>query len=104
MALFGATGKEVIFETRRLAGMISLVLILVSMLKAAECVLMAMTISSREQLPALSPRPFTAHSTCLAPFLTPAKELAVARPRSSWQWVEKQAFLKLGTCFWRYWK
>jgi hypothetical protein len=45
-------------------------------------------ISSIEQLPARSPMPFTATSTCRAPFTIPASELATASPRSLWQWVE----------------
>ena len=49
----------------------------------------AITTSSSAQLPARSPMPFTAHSTCRAPPRTAASELATAMPRSSWQWVEK---------------
>ena len=33
-------------------------------------------------LPALSPIPLTVHSICLAPAITPANELATAKPRS----------------------
>jgi hypothetical protein len=45
-----------------------------------------MTISSRLQLPARSPRPLIVHSTCRAPpIFTPASELATAMPRSLWQ-------------------
>ena len=47
-----------------------------------------MAISSSEQLPARSPMPLTATSTCPAPFSMPASELATARPRSLWQCVE----------------
>ncbi len=45
-------------------------------------------ISSSEQLPARSPMPFTATSTCRAPFTIPASEFATASPRSLWQCVE----------------
>ena len=44
--------------------------------------------SSSEQLPARSPIPFTATSTCRAPFTMPASEFATASPRSLWQCVE----------------
>ena len=37
-----------------------------------------MTISSKAALPALSPIPLIVHSICLAPAITPAKELATA--------------------------
>ena len=52
----------------------------------------AITISSRDVLPALSPRPFIVHSTCLAPPSTPARAFAVAMPRSLWQWTENITF------------
>ncbi len=45
-------------------------------------------ISSSEQLPARSPMPLTATSTCPAPFSMPASEFATASPRSLWQCVE----------------
>ena len=44
--------------------------------------------SSRLALPARSPMPLMVHSTCLAPLATPARELAVDKPRSFWQCVE----------------
>ena len=49
---------------------------------------MAITISSREALPARSPMPLMVHSTWRAPSAAPARLLAVASPRSFWQWVE----------------
>lgn len=49
---------------------------------------MAMTTSSREALPARSPMPLMVHSTWRAPFMAPARLLAVDSPRSFWQWVE----------------
>ena len=60
---------------------------------------MAITTSSRAAFPALSPIPFIVHSICLAPAITPAKELATAKPRSLWQWVERVALSILGTLF-----
>lgn len=51
-----------------------------------------MTISSNEAFPALSPMPLMVHSNCLAPAVAPAKLLAVASPRSFWQWVEITTF------------
>jgi hypothetical protein len=47
------------------------------------------TSSSSEVLPARSPMPFIVTSACRAPAMIPASVLAVASPRSSWQWVEK---------------
>ena len=46
-----------------------------------------MTTSSSEALPARSPMPLIVHSTWRAPASQPARLLATARPRSSWQWV-----------------
>ena len=48
-----------------------------------------MTISSIEALPARSPIPLIAPSTCRAPASTADRLLATAIPRSSWQWAEK---------------
>ena len=62
----------------------------------------AMTISSREALPARSPRPLIVHSTCAAPAVTAASELATARPRSSWQWTLMTAFSIPGVFSFRY--
>ncbi len=50
---------------------------------------MAMTTSSREAFPARSPIPLMVHSICRAPAIAPARLLAVERPRSFWQCVEK---------------
>ena len=47
----------------------------------------AMTTSSREALPARSPRPLIVTSTWRAPAWTAASVLAVASPRSLWQWT-----------------
>lgn len=49
------------------------------------------TTSSKEVFPARSPIPLMVHSICLAPFVTPAMELAVANPKSLWQWHDKIA-------------
>ena len=57
------------------------------------------TISSKLALPARSPMPLMVHSTCVAPALTAASELATAKPRSSWQWVEISTFSTPSTCF-----
>ena len=64
---------------------------------ASPRVFSAMTISSSAALPARSPKPLIVHSTCRAPPITPASELATAMPRSLWQWVEKIAFSAPGT-------
>ncbi len=64
---------------------------------ASDLVLIAITTSSRAALPALSPSPFIVHSICLAPASTPASELATAKPRSLWQWVEKITLSAPGT-------
>ena len=45
-------------------------------------VLIAITTSSKEVFPALSPIPLIVHSICLAPSLRDAKEFATARPKS----------------------
>ena len=46
-----------------------------------------MTTSSIDALPARSPRPLTVTSTWRAPAWMPASVLAVASPRSLWQWM-----------------
>jgi len=43
---------------------------------------MIITTSSKEVLPALSPKPLMVHSICLAPAAAPAIELAEANPKS----------------------
>ena len=58
---------------------------------------MPITISSRLAFPALSPMPFMVHSSCLAPFMAPARLFAVLRPRSFWQWVLKTTLSAPGT-------
>ena len=54
-------------------------------------VLMPITTSSSEALPARSPRPLTHTSSWRAPFCSAARVLDVARPRSLWQWTETVA-------------
>ena len=49
----------------------------------------SITISSSEALPARSPMPLIVHSTCRAPAITPAMELATASPRSLWQCTDR---------------
>ncbi len=56
----------------------------------------AITISSSEAFPARSPRPFTVHSTWRAPFITAARELATATPRSLWQCTDHTARAGIG--------
>jgi len=58
------------------------VIIFVSNAKLDFLVFIAITTSSNAAFPALSPRPFIAHSTCVAPALTPANEFATAKPKS----------------------
>ena len=53
---------------------------------------MAMTTSSKEAFPARSPIPLMVHSIWRAPAMAPARLLAVDRPRSFWQCVEKITF------------
>ena len=56
-----------------------------------------MTTSSKEQLPARSPKPLIVHSTWRAPpICTPAKELATAMPKSLWQCTDQMALSLLG--------
>ena len=62
-------------------------------------VLIAITISSIEAFPALSPIPFIVHSTCLAPASNADKELATANPKSLWQCTEIIALSILETLF-----
>ena len=57
----------------------------------------AITTSSSAVLPARSPRPLIVHSICRAPASTAASELAVAMPRSLWQWVAKTISSAPGT-------
>ena len=101
MALFAWTGMFIRPETRRDVGKILRVLILVSM---PRCLWhrRIMAISSSDVLPARSPMPLMVTSTWRAPLTTPASVLAVAMPRSSWQWVETTALSMLSTCSIRY--
>ena len=48
----------------------------------------AITISSKDALPARSPIPLMVHSTWRAPLATAASEFATASPRSLWQCAE----------------
>ena len=45
----------------------------------------AMTSSSHEAFPALSPNPFIVTCACVAPALSAASVLATASPKSLWQ-------------------
>ncbi len=57
----------------------------------------AMTSSSSDAFPALSPMPLIVHSICRAPPSMAASELATAIPRSSWQWAERTASFPSGS-------
>src|SRR5574343_454184 len=96
MALLGCTGKPVIDDTNFEQVTISRVSRRVSHWKKSWRVRMAITTSSNEALPARSPKPLMVHSTCRAPFLTAAKELATASPKSLWQCTEKIALSEFG--------
>ena len=60
------------------------------------------TTSSSEVLPARSPMPLIVTSACRAPLRMPLRVLAVAMPRSLWQWVEMIALSMLDTWSTRY--
>src|SRR3984893_11858667 len=62
------------------------------------CSHVAIATSSSAALPARSPMPLTQVSICRAPPSTLTSELAVARPRSLWQWTESTTVRSLGTC------
>ena len=87
MALLGCTLMPVMVLTRWLARVSSRVLMSVWASSSSPCILMAMTTSSSEVLPARSPRPLMVHSIWLAPFLTAERDSAVAIPRSLWVWT-----------------
>src|SRR3990170_3388674 len=91
MALFGWTCTPVMWERSREARKISSVLTRDSMPKKSFRVRSAITISSREALPARSPIPLIVHSTCRAPFMIATSEFATACPMSLWQWTERIA-------------
>jgi len=57
-------------------------------LKTGRRVCSAITTSSSEVFPARSPIPLTVTSAWRAPARIPASVLAVAIPRSLWQWVD----------------
>ena len=86
--MFGWTPYPVVMLTRRDVRTISLRFSPCETPSASRRVRTIIATSSREQLPARSPIPFTATSTCLAPFTIPASEFATASPRSLWQCVE----------------
>jgi hypothetical protein len=85
IALFGGTAYPVSIATRRDVRAISRASRPVVSPSVVRCVCSTVTTSSSAALPARSPMPLTHTSTCLAPARRPATELAVARPRSSWQ-------------------
>ena len=87
IALLNWTGKPDTVLTRREMPMILVVSIWVVNGMMSWRTLSAITTSSSAVLPARSPRPLIVHSTCRAPASTAARLLAVAIPRSLWQWV-----------------
>ena len=88
-------------ETSRLVGYSRSVFTPVATRSTSARVLIAMTISSSEALPARSPMPLMVHSTWRAPTITPARLFATARPRSLWQWTEMTTRSMPRTCFLR---
>src|SRR3989338_7265236 len=98
IALFGGTTNPVILLTKRDTLNKFLVLIAVAMPpKTSGRVLIDITISSRDALPARSPMPLIVQCAWHAPAMTADSELATAIPKSSWQWMETTASLILGT-------
>ena len=88
IALFGGTGMPVILLTSWLvATKCAVTMPVVHPPKASGRVRSAITTSSSEVLPARSPNPLIVTSTWLAPAAIAASVLAVAMPRSSWQWA-----------------
>ena len=102
MALLACTGRPVMRLTRRLAWVNSVASMSVWASSSSSCSFIAMTTSSMAVLPARSPRPFIVHSTCVAPFMTPASDSAVAMPRSLWQCTLTFTFSMPSTCSIRY--
>ena len=84
-------------ETSLEVGTICVVSMRVSRLNTSRRVFTAITISSRDAFPARSPSPLMVHSTWRTPFITAANELATARPRSLWQWVDQTTLPEFGT-------
>ncbi len=88
IALLGGTTNPVAVLTSRLTAVSWVVSIPVARPSFADRVWIAMTISSSELLPARSPMPLIVTSAWRAPATRPASVLAVASPRSSWQWTD----------------
>ena len=84
-------------ETSLLAGTICVASMRVSQGKKSCRVRTAMTTSSSDALPARSPRPLIVHSTWRAPFMTEARELATASPRSLWQCTDQTTLSEFDT-------
>ena len=87
MALLYCTENPLTVATSRLACMIRVVSMPVRYGMMSLRTRIAITTSSIAVLPARSPRPLIVHSICRAPASTAASALAVAMPRSLWQWV-----------------
>ena len=108
IALLGCTVIPVRLETSLEVFVISSVLMAVrgvgesgfllkKLLKKLFLTWRAITNSSREAFPALSPIPLMVHSSCLAPFFTASRKLATAKPKSLWPWTEITASSIFGT-------
>mmetsp|Transcript_22698 Transcript_22698/g.46250 ORF Transcript_22698/g.46250 Transcript_22698/m.46250 type:complete len:230 (+) Transcript_22698:996-1685(+) len=91
IALLACTSIPVYLATILLVLMICWVLMVQCTGKCCGRVRNAITTSSSDVFPARSPRELSVTSTCLAPACTAASELAVARPKSLWQWVDHTA-------------
>ena len=87
IALLYCTENPLTVATSRLACMIRVVSMPVRYGMMSLRTRIAITTSSIAVLPARSPSPLIVHSICRAPASTAASALAVAMPRSLWQWV-----------------
>ena len=98
MALLAWMGMFIRLETMR---DVAIILVLSMPVSMPNCLwhFKIMAISSSDVLPARSPTPFMVTSTWRAPFKIPAMVLAVAMPKSLWQWVEIMALSMLQTLF-----
>ena len=96
IALLGWTGMFIRLDTRCEALVMSCASMFVSTFSSL-WQRRVITTSSSEVLPARSPMPLIVTSACRAPLRMPLRVLAVAMPRSLWQWVEMIARSMLET-------
>mmetsp|Transcript_11809 Transcript_11809/g.38876 ORF Transcript_11809/g.38876 Transcript_11809/m.38876 type:complete len:237 (+) Transcript_11809:770-1480(+) len=87
IALWGCTAMPVYWATNLEVGVI--VVESTAVRRPSPFNFKAQTTSSRAAFPARSPMPLIVHSIWRAPIRAPAKEFAVAKPKSFWQCVEK---------------